>query len=88
MALIAWILVGAIAGGVASLLVGPRHIGCLTSVVVGMLGSLIGGAIVVLLETGTVDVTTAFTQLTLTSICISTLGAVVFLAILRIIRGR
>ena len=86
--LIAWIIVGAIAGWVASLIMKTdEQMGCVTNIVVGIVGSLIGGAIVAFLSTGQIDLlNTSFNDLNLASILVSILGAVVLLAILKALR--
>lgn len=89
MSLIAWIIVGGIAGWLASLIMKTDdQMGCVTNIIVGMVGSIIGGAIVVFLNTGSLDFTTAFNNLNVTSILVSTLGAIVLLAVVRFFQGR
>lgn len=89
MSLIAWIIVGGLAGWLASMIMKTNdQMGCVTNIVVGMIGSVIGGAIVVFLNTGTLDFTTAFNNLNVTSILVSTLGAIVLLALVRFFQGR
>jgi uncharacterized membrane protein YeaQ/YmgE (transglycosylase-associated protein family) len=86
--LLAWIIVGGIAGWIASILVKTdSQMGLLSNIVVGMIGSLVGGAIVVLANTGTLDLfNTAYNDLNLVSLVVSVLGAVVFLAVLKVLR--
>lgn len=87
MSLLIWIIVGGIAGWIASLITNTDdQMGCITNIIVGMVGSLVGGALVVLLNSGTVDITTAFTGFNLTSIVVSVIGAVVFIVILKALR--
>lgn len=46
MGILAWIAVGFIAGIVARVVVRPgRHLGCLGTIAVGLLGSLVGGTL-------------------------------------------
>jgi uncharacterized membrane protein YeaQ/YmgE (transglycosylase-associated protein family) len=45
MSVLSWIVVGFIAGGLARMATGSRKRGCLGTIVVGILGGLIGGAI-------------------------------------------
>lgn len=45
MGVIGWIVVGLIAGALAGRVTGVRGNGCLTTMVVGVLGGLIGGAL-------------------------------------------
>ena len=77
MAVLAWIVVGLIAGAIARLLV-PGHdpIGCLGTIAVGLAGSLVGGAIGDLLTPGHQRFEPA-------GILGSIIGAVIVLAVLR-----
>lgn len=84
--IILWILTGAIAGFLASLLTGNENGGCATDIVVGMLGSLIGGALEVLLRTGKLDITLAFTDFSIVSVLVSTIGAVILLGVLNLFK--
>jgi uncharacterized membrane protein YeaQ/YmgE (transglycosylase-associated protein family) len=87
MELIAWIIVGGIAGWVASMLMRTdAQMGCITNVIVGMIGSIVGGAIVVFLNTGTLQLSTAFSNFNLVSLLVSILGAVVLLWIVKMLR--
>jgi uncharacterized membrane protein YeaQ/YmgE (transglycosylase-associated protein family) len=77
MGLISWIIFGALAGWVASILLGTnRRQGCLTNIIVGVLGAFIGGILVELL-TGR-DITFAWNW---RSFAVAVIGAVVLLAI-------
>jgi len=86
--LLIWIIVGGISGWVASLITGTdKQMGWFSNVVVGMIGSLIGGAIVIFLNTGNFDLTnTAYNNFNLVSIVVSVLGAIVLLGILKLLR--
>lgn len=86
--LIAWVIVGGIAGWIASIVMKTdEQMGCITNIIVGMIGSLVGGAIVVLLTTGRIDLlNTSFNDLNLASILVSILGAVVFLWVVKLLR--
>lgn len=85
-----WIIVGALAGWIASIVVGSNNqMGCFSNIVVGMIGSMIGGALVVLVNTGQLDLfNTDYNNLNLASIVVSVIGAVVFLWILKLLRGK
>jgi uncharacterized membrane protein YeaQ/YmgE (transglycosylase-associated protein family) len=86
--LLAWIIVGGLAGWIASIIVKTdSQMGLFSNIVVGMVGSLVGGAIVVLANTGSLDLfNTAYNDLNLASLAVSVLGAIVFLAILKVLR--
>jgi uncharacterized membrane protein YeaQ/YmgE (transglycosylase-associated protein family) len=79
--IITWIIVGGIAGFLAERLIGGIRTGCIGTVIVGVVGALIGGWLFgqlhISLATGLLnDVLTAFA------------GAVVLLLVIRILRGR
>jgi uncharacterized membrane protein YeaQ/YmgE (transglycosylase-associated protein family) len=86
--LIAWIIVGGISGWIASMLVkGDGNQGWLTNIVVGMVGSLVGGTVVTFLSTGALDLlNTDFNNFNLVSVIVSVLGAVIFLSVLKAVR--
>lgn len=78
--LLAWVLVGLIAGAIAGRIVQGRGLGCLADIVVGIIGAFLGGFIVSFFIHGT-----AFGFLG--SLIVAVLGAVVFLAVLRGLSG-
>lgn len=87
MSLLIWIVVGAIAGWLASMVMNTdAQQGGFANIVIGMIGSLIGGFLYTLLFRGDADFTTAFTSFNLASILVSTVGAIVFLAIVKALR--
>ena len=45
MGIVAWIIVGFVAGGLAGAVTGRRVGGCLPKILVGVLGALVGGAL-------------------------------------------
>jgi len=75
------IIVGAIAGWLASMVMNTR-LGLLTDIVVGIVGAIIGGFIFGMLGQGGVS------GINIGSIVIATIGAVVLLAVLRLLSGR
>ncbi len=76
MGLLSWIVFGALAGWVASLLLGRGHrMGCLANVIVGVVGAVVGGLLMNLL--GSYGVT----GFDLRSFGVAVLGAIVFLAV-------
>ena len=81
MGILSWIVVGLIAGFLASLIVRGGGLGIIWDILVGILGALIGGWISSrFLHIGSV------TGINLTSILIATLGAVILLIIFRLLR--
>lgn len=84
MGLLSWLILGAIAGGLANRITGGnRQMGCLTNIIVGVIGATIGGFIGTrILSYGTVD------EFSLGSIAIATFGAVIFLSILNAVQKK
>lgn len=79
MGIISWILLGAVAGWVASLITGhDASMGWLANIVVGIVGALIGGFVMNLIG-GNADVT----GFNLSSFLVATGGAVLLLAIFK-----
>jgi len=76
---IAWILVGLIAGALAGRVMSSRGYGCLADIVVGIAGAFIGGFIVSLFTTKTFGF--------IGSIVVAFIGASLLIALLHAIRG-
>ena len=82
MGLIAFLLVGLVAGFIARALVpGPDPMGWLGTMVLGIVGSLVGGTLAALLFGGTLALSAA-------GIIGSIIGAIIVLAIYRYTQGR
>ena len=81
MGLIAWLVVGGIAGWLASFVI-PSGLGLLGDIVVGIVGGFIGGFL--FHAVGEVGMT----GLSLWSIVVSFIGAVVLLYVIRFFSGR
>ncbi len=77
--LVAWLLVGLIAGALAGLVVRGRGFGCIGDIVVGLIGSLIGAVIDSTLELGQLHFCG--------SLFVSFLGAAILVAILEFLTG-
>lgn len=84
MSIIGWIIIGGLAGWIASMITGRNdQQGCLMNIIVGIVGAAIGGAIVGLLfADGNVM------SFNLPSLLVAILGAVVLLAIINLITRR
>ncbi len=81
MGLIGWIILGAIAGWLASIIMGVNdRQGCIINIVVGIVGAFIGGLIMNFIGGQGV------TGFNLPSLLVAVLGAVVLLAIVRVVR--
>lgn len=83
MSILVWLVVGLIAGWLAGVVMRGGGFGILGDIVVGILGALIGGFLASVLLGGDY-----VTGLNLPTILVSFLGAVVLIAILRMIPGR
>ncbi len=84
MGIIAWIVVGGIAGWLASLVVRGTGLGLIGDIIVGIVGGLIGGFLLSLLLPGSFSVT----GFNLGSIIVAFIGAVVLLLLVRLFTGR
>lgn len=82
MNIIGWIVVGLIAGGLARWIVKDDRSGCLYTMIVGVLGALIGGAL--MNASGRKGVN----DFDLRSILVAAVGAVLLLLMLQAIGGR
>ena len=82
--ILAWIIVGGVAGWLASLVVRGSGLGILGDIIVGIIGAFIGGFVISLLLPGTF----AFTGFNFGSLVIAFIGAVILLFIVRLVRGR
>lgn len=79
MGIVAWIVLGLIAGWVASLITGTRE-GMVANIAVGIIGAFIGGLVLQLFGAGGVS------GLNLGSILTAILGAVILLSLVRAFR--
>jgi uncharacterized membrane protein YeaQ/YmgE (transglycosylase-associated protein family) len=84
MGIIAWLIFGALAGWVASMIAGTNErMGCLLNIIVGIAGAFIGGFLYSLI-TGTEFIA----SFNITSFIVAVAGAVILLFILTGLRGR
>jgi uncharacterized membrane protein YeaQ/YmgE (transglycosylase-associated protein family) len=84
MGIIAWIVVGLIAGWLAGVVMRGGGFGVVGDIIVGILGALIGG----FLASAVFGMPDAVNGINVMSIIIAFLGAVVLVAILRALPGR
>ncbi len=84
MGLISWILFGALAGWVASMIAGTnRRQGCLTDIIVGVVGAFLGGFLMQLATGTKIDF-----SFDIQSFVVAVLGAIVLLLVLGANRQR
>jgi uncharacterized membrane protein YeaQ/YmgE (transglycosylase-associated protein family) len=79
---IGWIVVGLVAGGLARWIVKDDRAGCIYTMVVGVLGALIGGGLMAAIDEDGVD------DFSLRSILVAAVGAVLLLLVLQALAGR
>lgn len=79
MGIISWIILGLIAGWLAGFIMPTGRLGVIKTILLGVAGALIGGYISTFLGWGTV------TGFNLSSILIAVLGAIVLIAIYRLL---
>lgn len=82
MSILSWIFVGLIAGLLARWIVRDDRSGCLYTIAVGVLGALIGGALMQWAGHQGVN------EFDIRSILVAALGAILLLLVLAAIRGR
>ncbi len=84
MGLLSWLIVGLIAGWLASQVMKGGGSGLIGDIVVGIVGAMIGG----FLAGNLLGIPNAVNGINLSSIVVAFLGAVILIAILRMISGR
>lgn len=78
--ILAWIIIGGIAGWLASLLVRGAGLGVIGDVIVGIVGAVVGGFLLSLLLPGTFG----FTGFNLGSLVVAFIGAVILLFVIKL----
>ena len=83
MNIIGWVVLGGIAGWIASMITGRNdQMGCITNIAAGIVGAIVGGWLFSFFGGGGV------TGFNLVSLLVAVVGAVVVLAIVNLIFGR
>lgn len=85
MGIIAWCIVGLIAGGLARRAVGAPKRGCLATIAIGVVGALLAGS---MSRFATGDEIATFDELDLGSIFVAFIGASALLLVLEAATGR
>ena len=84
MGLLAWIVVGLIAGWLASMVMKGHGSGLLGDIVLGIVGALVGG----FLASSVFNIADPITGINLVTILIAFVGAVIVVAVVRALSGR
>jgi len=84
MGFLAWIVVGLIAGWLASQVMGSGGYGLVGDIIIGAVGAVIGG----ILAATFFNMPDAVNGINVGSIFVAFLGAVVFIGLLRLVSGR
>ena len=83
MSIIGWVILGGIAGWIASMITGRNdRMGCITNIAAGIVGAIVGGWLFSFFGGASV------TDFNLVSLLVAVVGAVVVLAIINLIFGR
>ncbi|MFN3982170.1 MAG: GlsB/YeaQ/YmgE family stress response membrane protein [Caldilinea sp.] len=81
--ILAWVIVGLVAGFLASLVMRSGGYGIVGDIIIGMVGAVIGGFLA-----GTLlNIPDAMTGINITSIFVAFVGAVILIALLRLVSG-
>lgn len=76
MNIIAWIILGLIAGAIAKAIYpGPQGGGILGTILLGIIGAFVGGTLFTLLQTGSLQLTA--TSLSIPGVFVAVLGAII-----------
>ena len=87
--IIAWIVLGAIAGYIAGLLVkGDERWGVIGHIVLGIVGALVGGFVINLLLPGTPGAGAQNGDINITSIVVAVIGAVIVVVLVNMLTRR
>jgi uncharacterized membrane protein YeaQ/YmgE (transglycosylase-associated protein family) len=84
MGILSWIIVGLIAGWLASVVMRCGCYGLIGDIIVGIVGALIGG----FLAANLLNMPNAVNGINITSIFVAFVGAMILVAILRMVSGR
>jgi len=83
MSLVGWIVMGLVAGWLARLVIKDDRAGCIYTIVVGIIGALVGGALFSVIT----DRDEVIDEFNLASVGVAFVGACLFLLVLKAIAG-
>lgn len=85
--IIAWIILGLLAGAIAKLIYpGRQGGGILSTMVLGIIGAFIGGTLMTLIDTGTLQITA--TALSIPGVFVAVLGSLIAIWLWYALAGR
>jgi uncharacterized membrane protein YeaQ/YmgE (transglycosylase-associated protein family) len=85
--IIAWIVLGLIAGAIVKVIYpGSQGGGIVSTMVLGIIGAIIGGIIVTLLQTGRLQLTAA--SLSIPSVIVAVIGAIIAIFVCNLLANR
>jgi uncharacterized membrane protein YeaQ/YmgE (transglycosylase-associated protein family) len=82
MEILVWLILGLVAGWIASMVMGRGSYGVLGDIVVGILGALLGGWL------GTALFGVGVTGFNVTSVIVAVIGAIILIAVYRALLGQ
>ena len=82
MGIIAWIVLGAIAGWITNMIMGGKE-GVIATIILGIIGAVVGGYLA-----GTVLKVADVTGINIESIVVAVFGGIVVVAVYRLVTGR
>jgi uncharacterized membrane protein YeaQ/YmgE (transglycosylase-associated protein family) len=85
--ILSWIIIGLIAGWLASNIMGAGGYGIVGDIIVGLVGAVIGGLIVSLLTNRGLSDATFDTGSFILNVVVAVIGAVILIAVLRALSG-
>ena len=85
MGILAWCVMGLLAGGLARRAVGARKRGCIGTIVIGVIGAVLAGSVSRLVTGDAID---TFNELDLGSIFVAFIGSSALLLVLEATSGR
>ena len=84
MGILAWLVVGLIAGWLASQVMRGGGYGLIGDIIVGIVGALLGG----FLASALLNIPDAVNGINITSILVAFIGAIILIGLLRVVSGR
>jgi uncharacterized membrane protein YeaQ/YmgE (transglycosylase-associated protein family) len=86
--IITWLIIGLVAGFLASLLVGVKRLNATTSIIIGLIGALVGGFLFTIFQIPVAPALMGGITIRYIDVIVSFFGAIVVLLIVTTLRGR